>query len=322
LLRFNLAKTILAAAVVGSMASAQVAVNDVFNRADSSDLGPDWVQVSSGASVRGNQLVANTSLYGWARHTAFDAPYASTVVRFHWSMSGSPAGDSWSLIVGAPKSTWGGIEVKIGDNQGYDDKADRILFYSSPNGGNWPGGGNVYNLAQPMASGTMTVWFTANGDTVNVELVDDATGAVETTSASGILSFPFSITGRSVGIGYFGDGACDDFRAWTGTPAGPVFTLTTPRSGLPASFLVTDASPSMPVETFVSLAGNGPLPTPFGLLRLSVPFYSIGSLVTDGAGRAEMPLAFVPPFPGVNLYLQAIDVGSLTFTNAFVAPIQ
>jgi len=319
--RLSLASVLLLASVT----SAQVAINDVFDRPNGTNLGPDWIEVQSSANavIDNNQFRAANGLFGWALHTTYDAPYASTVARFHWAMEGVIAGDSLSLIVGAKATptSWEGIQVKICDHQGFDDKADRVLFYAAPNAGNWPGGGNVYNLATPMKSGIMTVWFTNSGDTVHVELIDDATGNIETASATGILSFSFPITGRSVGIGYFGNGYVDDFQAWTGLPTDAPFTFTPPRVGLPASYLVTGATPNSVVGMFISLTGAGPLPTPVGLLKLSLPVYALAAVPTDANGRAELPVGAIPPFSGLPLYLQAIDGTTFTLTNGFVATI-
>jgi len=104
-------------------------------------------------------------------------------------------------------------------------------------------------------------------------------------------------------------------------PTDAPFTLTPPRVGLPASYLVTGATPNSVVGMFISLTGAGPLPTPVGLLKLSLPVYSLAALPTDANGRAELPVGAIPPFSGLPLYLQAIDGTTFTLTNGFVATI-
>jgi len=317
--------TSFALASVATLApvAAQVAVNDVFNRPDSNNLGPDWALVGgSGARISGNQLRVQASNYSWMIHTDYSAPYASTVARCDFTVA-SAGGNQFALILGASfgPTSWGGIEVRVCDHTG-DGRADRVLFNAAPNAGNWPGTGGVYNLTNPMSAGTMTVWCSANGDVVHCELRDATTGVTETGSATGILSFPFAITGTGVGIGYQIDGLLDDLQVWTGQPGDVPFTLTTPRVGLPASFLVTGATPSSAAGMFASLTGAGPLPTPVGLLQLSLPVYALAAVVTDASGRAELPIGAMPPFPGLPLYLQALDAGTLTLTNGFVATIR
>jgi len=304
-----------------SAATAQVAINDTFDRPDSGNLGVDWIKVENNAVIQGGALIGKTSNFGWALNTVYDAPYPSTVAKAHFSVSG-PVG-VFGLIIGAriDKFFWEGVEARLCDCDG-DGRMESLLFNSAPNAGGWFGSNPYHTLAAPMAAGTMKMWFSDNGDTLHVELRDASTGNVESFSDSGILSSPFVPTGRGVGISYYSNAYVDDFQAWTGEATDVPFTLTPPRVGLPASYLVTGATANSVVGLFISLTGAGPLPTPVGLLQLSLPVYSLAALPTDAAGRAELPIGAIPPFPGLPLYLQAIDAGTLTLTNGFVATIQ
>src|SRR5262245_59828539 len=189
-------------------ATAQVAVNDLFNRANSGSLGIDWTEQDGDSKITNNQLQANSPFgFGWCSHNSFAANYASVVIRASWAMNGL-GGDSISMITGVDPMSWAGVEVRIADNNG-DGLADRIFFNAAVNAGAWYNSSSFVNMTTPMASGEVTTWFSNNGDTVNVALRDPVTQAVQTYSASGILANP--PTGTHVGIGYFGNGFVDDF---------------------------------------------------------------------------------------------------------------
>ncbi len=299
--------------------SAQVAVNDLFNRPNGG-LGPDWLQIDGSAAIsNGGIQGTNPWIFGWSAHTAYGAGYQATVVRADWAI-GSP-GARVSVIAGVDPNTWQGIEVRIADNTG-NSLADRIFFNAAVNAGNWYGGSLFFNLANPLASGQVTLWFTNGGDTANVEIKDHATGATETFSAGGILALPPS--GTTVGIGYFGTGMADDFRAWTGAPTGPSFTATAPRIGAPLDLLVTDATANSLVYIGYSLAGNGPTPTPLGNIALSLPYELLGNMPwpADNTGRVHILVQPLPPaFLGLPIHLQALDLAAASLSNAFTATL-
>jgi hypothetical protein len=300
--------------LAGVPAAAQVAVNDVYDRPNSNSLGIDWIEQDGDAKIANNKLEANSPFsFGWCSHSAFQAAYSECVIRARWSMNGL-GGDAISLIAGVNTSTWGGIEARIQDNNG-DGAADRILFNAAVNAGTWYGGPTFVNLTTPLVSGEATMWFSNAGDTVNVEVKDLATLATQVYSASGILAAP--PTGMKVGIGYFGNGNVDDYRAWVGVPAGPVFTLTTPRSLAPTTLLVTDASPLGWIAVAYSGTGAGPIPTQFGIVGLSAPIEVFLQSAADATGRLQVVFPPLPSLSGVALHTQAMDVTTLSLTNYF-----
>ena len=314
--RFALGVLLLIAVVVAPL-SAQVAINDVFDRAPSTVLGQDWTEIDGDAVIAGNQLQGNSPFtFGWAAHTAYGHGYLDTVVRADWSMNGF-GGDRISIIAGVDPATWQGIEIRIADNNG-DGLADRIFFNAAVNAGNWYTGSTFFNLVNPIVSGTATLWFTFGGDTANIEIRGPS--STEVFSASGILTNP--PTGTAVGVGYFGDATLDDFRAWTGVPSGPCYTLTPPRVGSGGAFLLTDAAHNGTALLAFSLTGTGPLPTGIGNVLLSEPIFLLAILPTDANGRAELP---VPPLPGtlfgVTLYHQALDAVAPALSNGFTTTV-
>jgi hypothetical protein len=293
---------------------AQSATNDLFDRANGTNLGPDWIEQDGNAVINANKLQASSpGNFGWCSHSAYSAGYASTVIRANWSMNGG-GGDRISLIAGCDPNSWSAIEVRIADNNG-DGTADRIFWNASVNAGAWYNPTSFVNIATPMVSGEATMWFSNAGDTVNLRLRDLVTSAVQNYSASGILAAP--PTGTRVGIGYFGDGTVDDFRAWTGSPNGPVYTLTTVRSGGSPVLLVTDATPNAGILIGYSAAGAGPIPTPLGIIGMSDPIEIFLQVTADSAGRVEIPVGTLGPVAGLLLYTQAADMSAPALTNYF-----
>ena len=284
----TLALTVLAFCFATPLLNGQTAINDVFDRPNSANLGPDWIEADGDAGIVGNKLQANSPFFfGWCAHTSYNESYADTVVQADWSMNGF-GGDRVSVIAGADPNTFEGIEIRIADNNG-NGLADRIFFNAAVNAGNWFGGPIFFNLANQIAAGRVTLWFTNNGDTANVTILDPVTQTSETFSASGILSFP--PMGTSVGIGYFGNGTCDDFQAYTGDPTGTKLTLTAPRVNAPLTLLVTDAAPFGIVVVALSLVGNTPFSTSIGDIHLSAPITVGAMAVPDIHGRIAFPRA-------------------------------
>jgi hypothetical protein len=307
-------RILVLAVLAGAPCLAQVATNDLFNRPNGTNLGPDWIEQDGDAQIVSNQLQANSNFtYGWCSHSVYAANYANTVVRANWAMNGG-GGDRIALIAGCNTANWSGIEVRIADNDG-DGFADRIFFNAAVNAGAWYTSPSFVNMTSIMASGEATMWFTNGGDTVNIRLRDLVTSAIQVYSASGILANP--PTGTRVGIGYFGNGTADDFRAWTGSPDSPVYTLTSPRSNGATTLLVTDALPNAGILIAYSGAGAGPIPTPLGIVGLSDPIELFLQTNADSAGRLEIPFGPLTLSPGLTVHTQAIDLSALLLTNYF-----
>lgn len=299
--------------------AAQQAVNDLFNRANGTNLGVDWTEVNSDAVISGNRLQGNSPFdLGWCVHNTFNASYADTVVRSAWSMNGG-GGDRISIIVGATTSTWSAIEVRIADNNG-DGLADRIFWNASVNAGAWYSGPSFANLSAPMASGLATVWFTNGGNTVNLALTDTTTNVTQNYSASGILVSP--PTGTKVGIGYFGNGYADDFRAWMGGPTGPSCTMTQTRVNGSPTLLVTEAASNSGVAIAYSVTGAGPIPSPFGNILLTDPISLLGIFTSDIAGRIELPMGVIPVgLQGLTFSVQSFDGTTNLLSNGFTMAV-
>lgn len=303
---------ILLLCIAATPCMAQLAMNDLFDRPDGNNLGADWTEQDGDAKIANNMLQANSpSSFGWSSHNFYNSNYASTVVRAKWAMNGL-GGDRISLIAGVDPTNWSGIEVRIADNDG-DGLADRVFFNAAVNAGAWFSGASSVTMTAPMASGEATLWFSNNGDTANIALRDLVTNAVQTYARSGILANP-PVGGR-VGIGYFGDGTVDDFRAWYGSPFGPVYTITAPRVGSSPVMLVTDATPFGHVVLGYSMTGQGPIYTPIGIVGLTEPIYIFWDSNADANGRLELPLGPLAGAVGATVYTQAADLTAPALSN-------
>lgn len=301
--------------VIASCTFGQSAVHDLFNRPNNGNLGLDWTEQDGNANIANNRMTAASPFtVGWSSHNTFSASYADTVVRLVWSTNGF-GGDMISLIAGVNPNTWQGIEVRVADNNG-DGLSDRIFFNAAVNAGNWYGGSLFYNIAAPLASGEATLWFSNGGDTANLRIRNLTTNATELFSGSGILTNP--PTGTAVGVGYFGDGYADDFRAFTGSPDGIAYTVEPPRIGTSATFLVSNATPNGAAYLALSTAGTGPIPTAIGNVWLSFPILEIAVLPLNAAGTASLPIGVLPPaLLGLPIHHQALDLSAPALSNAF-----
>ncbi|HMS17055.1 MAG TPA: hypothetical protein PKA37_09470 [Planctomycetota bacterium] len=301
--------------IIASATFSQSAVHDLFNRANNGSLGLDWTEQDGNANIASNRMTAASPFsVGWSSHNTFSANYADTVVRLNWSTN-NLGGDMISLIAGVNPNTWQGIEVRVADNNG-DGLSDRIFFNAAVNAGNWYGGSLFYNIATPLASGEATLWFTNAGDTANLRIRNLTTGATETFSGSGILSNP--PTGTAVGVGYFGDGYADNFRAFTGSPDGIAYTVEPARIGTSATFMVSNATPNGAAYLALSTAGNGPIATGIGNVFLSLPIFELAILPLDAAGSVLLPIGVLPPaLLGIPVHHQALDLSAPVLSNAF-----
>ena len=302
-------------AVIG----AQIAVNDLFDRASSGNLGADWIEQDGDAQIVNNALQGNSPFsLGWATHTTWSSNYAVTIMRVDWAMNGG-GGDRVSLIAGVDPNTWQGIELRIADNDG-DGLADRVFFNAAVNAGNWYGGSYFVNITTPLAAGRATLWFSAGGDTVNL-LIEDATGAnSQLMTGTGILALP--PTGTAIGLGYFGNGRIDNLEVWMGSPTGPVMTLTAARANTAPVLFLNRAIPLGSVAIGYSLAGAGPISTFLGDIYLGIPAQLAAVVVPDPSGRYALGVGtLAPALIGTTVWLHAIDVLAFLPTNHFAVTI-
>lgn len=202
---------VAALAVVPSLV-AQTSASDDFNRPNSTNMGPDWVEVYGNTAISNNQGVGASGAFskGWMHHSSFQGNYADSVQTIDFQAVGVLS--NVVLLAGLDPNTWGCVSLKLQDNNG-NGLMDRVFFESAFNAGNWGTVGSPvkYDLLTETASGRLTLRFTDNGDTAVCEIENAASGQTEMTTASGILTFPFPLTGSDFGIGHSGDPLFDNW---------------------------------------------------------------------------------------------------------------
>lgn len=213
-------RTILLALLFAAPVAAQSA-SDNFDRPNSTSMGADWNESNGAVDIDNNQAkFASPWSNGFMYHTTLTGNYADSVMSMDFTMNGF-GGDNVGMIAGLDPNTWGGVHVKLQDNNG-DGLFDRVFFNAAFNAGNWNGSSLWFDLVTPVASGTMTLSFSNAGDTADVEI--SSAGGTETFSGSGILTFPFPITGNQFGIGGMGDSWVDNWSCAIG-PQGPSLSV-------------------------------------------------------------------------------------------------
>jgi len=167
-------------------------------------MGPDWIE-SDGNTVIENNMGKGKSgswMRGWMHHASFEAEYVNSVQSIDFIAN--QGSENVFLVAGLDPKSWGGVSVKIQDND-MDGLFDRVFFESAINAGNWGTLGVPvwYDLATKTPNGTMTVYFEDMGDKAVCEIYNATSGQTETFTASGILTFPFPITGKNFGVGHY-----------------------------------------------------------------------------------------------------------------------
>ena len=320
---------------------AQQLVFDDFDRPNSTNLGPDWIEQNGNLAIEGNrgkgtQFLANDT---WMSHTSFSQSYTDAKARVEFVAPGGELAGSVGVVLGLNSSTWEGTAVRIQDND-LDGLFDRVFFEAAVNAGAWYVGGApvLFDLPTPLASGQLTAWITDGGDTAVARIEDSAGNLIDVYTASGILSSPFAPTGTEVGVWVRSRALFDDFyalehRALDGYPAsislatGGVQTLDVSLGAARAGdfyFVLgsfTGTSPGLP------LAGGLLLPLNFDSLTQQTiaspniaPYLdSFGVLDSVGHARARLSLApgLNPSFAGLTLNHSVVSFqlgGGVNFT--------
>ncbi len=121
--------------------------------------------------------------------------------------------------------------------------------------------------------------------------------------------------------GYLDGVGVDDIVITSSGNTGPVLAVSNLVGGSVTTISVSNATPGGTVRHGYSLAGGGPVNTPYGDLLLSPPFTELPAMAIDPAGDGSMS-APVPPFAsGLSVWLHAFDLGSLSFTNGLAEVI-
>ena len=105
----------------------------------------------------------------------------------------------------------------------------------------------------------------------------------------------------------------------------PVLTLTGTTVGGTAVWSVVGGTPNALVVWGVSVAGNGPIPSPFGLLGLTPPFFVLPVVVVaDASGASQTSVVLDASTLGITIYTQAAEVlptGEIRLSNWTNSPV-
>lgn len=308
---------LMAAVAVTGSAFAQSASDD-FNRPNSSSLGSDWVVNNGQFAIDANQGKSNNPFgNGFIHHATLTGNYADSVQSVDFIINAF-GGDYVGLVAGLNPATWSAVETKLQDNDG-DGLFDRLFFNSAVNAGSWDGSTLWFDLATPIATGTMTLSFTNAGD-IAVVTIDSIAGGTEVFQGTGILGFTFPIAGSNFGISCFGDSWFDNWSGDLG-PAAPVYSISNLTAGQSATFSVNNLTLGDAVTFAYSLTGAGPIITPYGMADMSAPIKVLASASADVTGVASVSLTVPAGAVGSTLYTQALVVPTASLTNSLAVTV-
>ncbi len=98
-------------------------------------------------------------------------------------------------------------------------------------------------------------------------------------------------------------------------PPGPTLSVANLVAGGTVTISADNCTPGGLVRHGYSVFGGGPIGTPYGDLLLSPPYTELPAMTCDASGSASMAAPVPPGTTGIQVWLHAMDMGSLTFTN-------
>lgn len=109
------------------------------------------------------------------------------------------------------------------------------------------------------------------------------------------------------------------------TTTNPIHTIANLTAASTATFRVEGVTPGNLVVVAVSLAGAGPIPTPWGNVNLSQPIFPIGIVVAGPTGAVIVPLPVPGGAQGIFVHSQAAEFlqgGGVNLSNSIVRAVQ
>jgi hypothetical protein len=182
--------------------------SDDFNRSPGTDMGPDWTEYVGDMAIIMGHGFGNMD-FGWSYmlHNFASADPMLAVMHVDLLPPSGISGPHVALIAGADPSSTLWFYTKIQDNN-TDGSYDRIYYYSSGNGEPW---GSFFTDITPFTTARVTMYFTQDGHTLNVDIDSDFDGNVdehfENTGAMSVTT-----AGTGFGIGTWAAGAYDNWE--------------------------------------------------------------------------------------------------------------
>lgn len=283
--------------------------SDDFNRAT---LGGDWALPAGLIDIQSNMGHGVTNMSMMTHTSAADA-YDTSVLS---SKFDSPGGLVYVAMVAGYADTDNNVFVKVQDNTS-DGEYDRVFFYHGNNGGSWSGNtGYYFDLATPTVSGTMTLDFGAGGDTAQLTIENDASGATEVFRCGGLAAHAGTL-GTGVGVGTYGEALFDD---WSLNGGGGVTLSATGRPGSTMSFDVSGATP-FGVVAYCYAFGTGahtafnPITGNNVTTGLSSTRFTVAAIVGADASGNYSYKSGVPAGAAGMVHVQAVDASTDGLSN-------
>lgn len=194
----RLAVLVFALTVTG-LASAQIF--DDFNRANNTNMGPNWSEVSGDWRIENNEgraNGANISMDWVGTPNSYD--YYDVVASLD-VFNPNPSLHYVALRTGV--SATQELRIKVQQQSPYGG-FNYVGFYTKANSA-WPGGAGFVALPQPFDKGRITTYFKpGNTDTVYLDIDTDFNGVPEMTMSSPGVNNIAGQLGKGVGIGAYG----------------------------------------------------------------------------------------------------------------------
>jgi len=183
------------------MASSAMSVQffDNFNRADASDLGPNWVNMSGTIGISGGMAVAPTQAWNLALVNGYsDTPQNTTITFdvFHGQQSVTFA----AAVLGYLDISTS-AHIKVQDN-GLGGTYNRAFFYL----GNGNSNLTYYDLT-PFQSARIRVGMV--GTVAVLDIDTDFNGTIDQTYSYDYVGYNL---GTGAGLGAYGDGKIDNYN--------------------------------------------------------------------------------------------------------------
>jgi hypothetical protein len=189
-------------------------VVDDFDRADSTDLGPDWVEPNDpGLAISSNRLTNPTTQYGFATHTTATGNSACADISVNPAVSSQYAGIG--LRTTSPGSV---LWVKVQDNDTDSGATFNEIFFRIGHQGAPPNGTFSPQVTVPsFTSGRLHVRAVGDTFTVEVNTDGDPESEIDITRdivPSGMFTAP---NGTGVSVGAYNGSTLDNFSVLADT---------------------------------------------------------------------------------------------------------
>jgi hypothetical protein len=280
---------------------------DSFNRAYSSDLGPDWEEQAGDAYLAGGTVRSSEGSV-LLTHARAGSPYADARLTARFAKQSGVV--FYVAVIAGYAGPQDCVFAKVQDND-FDGAFDRVFFYRGDNGNPWSTQ-YTFALSAPMAGGVMRLSFEDDGDTAVLEIEDELTGAAAVFRCSGVLGFA-SALGTSVGLGAYSGASADDFGLNEGCGS-----LALAKSGTCPGVLSLRVSGHSGDVALLYGATGGFVQTDPGRPCLGVAL-QLDRPWLGGILRAESPQAmFNGGGPICGLTVQAVDLTTCSVSNSIV----